>query len=149
MAETPDRVAAWPEFVRLFDRLKDEMATGKVVVLVEGIRDRRSLRSLGLEGPVELVHAGRTMSELAAHLSREGRKVVVLTDWDTAGGQLARTLREFLGAEAVGIDLEYRRRLARVLRGELVHVEGLFGWARRTASEAGVLLDSGDVDAPG
>jgi 5S rRNA maturation endonuclease (ribonuclease M5) len=147
MAETVDRAAAWPEFVRLLDRLRDELATGKVVLLVEGIRDRRSVRALGIEGPVELVHSGRTMSELAAHLSREGRRVVVLTDWDAAGGQLARTLREFLEAEAVGIDLEYRRRLARVLRGELVHVEGLAGWARRTAIEAGAPLEGVDPDA--
>jgi 5S rRNA maturation endonuclease (ribonuclease M5) len=131
MTETPDRAAAWPEFVRF----------------VEGIRDRRSLRALGLDGPIELVHSGRTMSELAAHLAREGRRVVVLTDWDAAGGQLARTLREFLEAEAVGIDLEYRRRFARVLRGELVHVEGLNGWARRTATEAGTPLEGHDVEA--
>jgi 5S rRNA maturation endonuclease (ribonuclease M5) len=146
MAETTDRASAWPEFARLFLRLREEVATGRVVVLVEGERDRRSLKALGLRGPVELVHAGRTMSELAARLSREGRRVVVLTDWDAAGGQLARKLREFLEAEAVGIDLEYRRRFARVLRGEVVHVEGLNGWAKRTAAEAGTPIDDGFGD---
>lgn len=137
MTEASTRATAWPEFVRLFGKLQDETARNGAVVLVEGERDRRSLRALGLGGPIELVHSGRTLSELAARLARDGRRVIVLTDWDTAGGQLARKLREFLEAEAVGIDLEYRRRLARVLRGEVVHVEGLHGWARRTAQEAG------------
>ncbi|MCI4328396.1 MAG: hypothetical protein L3K01_03140 [Thermoplasmata archaeon] len=149
MAETTARATAWPEFVRLFGKLRDETKGGRAVVLVEGERDRRSLRALGLEGPIELVHAGRTMSELAARLSRDGRRVIVLTDWDSAGGQLARKLREFLEAEAVGIDLEYRRRLARVLRGEVVHVEGLNGWARRTAVEAGTPIEDGVGESSG
>jgi 5S rRNA maturation endonuclease (ribonuclease M5) len=149
MAEATERDPAWPEFVRLFLRLREESASGGAVVLVEGERDRRSLRSLGLSGPIELVHAGRTLSELAARLSRGKQRVVVLTDWDVAGGQLARKLREFLEAEAVGFDLEYRRRFARILRGEVVHVEGLNSWARRTAAEAGVPIDDGITELVG
>jgi 5S rRNA maturation endonuclease (ribonuclease M5) len=67
--------------------------------------------------------------------------VIVLTDWDREGGQLARRLREFLDAEQVPLDLEYRRRLARVLRGELAQVEGLYGWARRLAERQGRSLE--------
>jgi 5S rRNA maturation endonuclease (ribonuclease M5) len=149
MAEVTERDAAWPEFVRLFLRLREEIAGGRVLVLVEGERDRRSLRALGLSGPIELVHAGRSLSELAGQLAKGGRRVIVLTDWDAAGGQLARRLREFLEAEAVGFDLEYRRRFARVLRGEVVHVEGLNSWARRTAAEAGTPIDDWIADASG
>jgi 5S rRNA maturation endonuclease (ribonuclease M5) len=72
---------------------------------------------------------------------------VVLTDWDTEGGHLAQRVREFLTADAVGVDLEYRRKLAKALRSEVVHVEGLHGWARRTAEAEGLALDEafGDV----
>jgi 5S rRNA maturation endonuclease (ribonuclease M5) len=149
MGEATERDPAWPEFVRLFLRLREENASGRAVVLVEGERDRRSLRRLGLTGPIELVHVGRSLSDLAGRLAKGGRRVVVFTDWDAAGGQLARKLREFLEAEAVGIDLEYRRRFARILRGEVVHVEGLNSWARRTAADAGTPIDEGIVDTSG
>ena len=137
----------WPEFLRLYGRLRDEVDGGTAIVVVEGERDRRSLRALGLRGPIALVHGRGTLSALSGRLARGGRKVVVLTDWDREGGHLAQRLREFLEAEAVGIDLEYRRRFARVLRGELAHVEGLNGWARRTAEEAGTPLDGAVPEA--
>jgi 5S rRNA maturation endonuclease (ribonuclease M5) len=143
------RTDVWPEFVRLFARLREENETGVAVVVVEGEHDRRALRALGLGGRIILVHGGGPLSALASRLARGGAKVVVLTDWDTEGGHLARKLKEFLEAEAVGLDLEYRRKFARLLRGELVHVEGLDGWARRTAEEAGAPIDGtvGDSDS--
>jgi 5S rRNA maturation endonuclease (ribonuclease M5) len=64
-----------------------------------------------------------------------------MTDWDTEGGHLAQRLREFLEADRPRLDLEYRRRIARIVRGELVHVEGLHGWARRLAERQGLVLD--------
>ncbi len=144
----PDRdpEVALGEFVELWDKLRRESAAPGTVVVVEGERDRRSLRRLGLPGPIVVVHAGRTLSGTAQALVAQSRKIVVLTDWDTEGGHLARRLREFLEADEVVLDLDYRRRFAVLLRGELVHVEGLFGWARRLAERSGTpietLLDS-------
>jgi 5S rRNA maturation endonuclease (ribonuclease M5) len=148
MTEAARRADIWPEFVRLFARLREESENGIAVVVVEGEHDRRALRALGLGGRIVLVHGGGTLSALASRLARGGSKVVVLTDWDTEGGHLARKLKEFLEAEAVGLDLEYRRRFARLLRGELVHVEGLASWARHAAEEAGTPLDGGVVEPP-
>ena len=136
-----DSAATLEQFVELWQRLRSESAEPGTVVLVEGERDRRAVRRLGLPGTVATLHAGRTLSETAQALVRHGRRVVVLTDWDTEGGRLARRLRDFLGAEEVRLDLEYRRRLARILRGELTHVEGLFGWARRQAERRGEPLE--------
>ncbi|MCI4321344.1 MAG: topoisomerase [Thermoplasmata archaeon] len=149
MGETGRRTEAWPKFVRLFARLREESESGTAVVVVEGERDRRSLRGLGLRGPIALVHGGGTLAAFAARLARGGRKAIVLTDWDLEGGHLARRLREFLEAEAVGIDLEYRRKFARILRGEITHVEGMNGWARRVAEEAGTPIDGEIADAVG
>ena len=88
------------------------------------------------------MHRGATLSATAQRLVLEGRPVIVLTDWDGEGGQLARRLKEFLEAERVPLDLDFRRRFARVLRGELVHVEGLYGWARRLAERQGGTLEA-------
>jgi 5S rRNA maturation endonuclease (ribonuclease M5) len=129
------------EFLRLWERLRSDSAEAGTVVVVEGDRDQTALRRLGLPGPIVKVHRGRALSGTAHHLVGGSRRVIVLTDWDPEGGHLARRLREFLEAERLHLDLEYRRRLARIVRGELVHVEGLYGWARRQAERNGTSLD--------
>ncbi|MGP8072897.1 MAG: toprim domain-containing protein [Thermoplasmata archaeon] len=136
-----DPAVTLDEFVELWQRLRIASAEPGTVVLVEGERDRRSVQRLGLTGPVLTVHRGRTLSETAQNLLHKASRVVILTDWDTEGGHLAHRLTEFLQPERLHLDLETRRRLARVLRGELVHVEGLYGWARRLAESEGDTIE--------
>ena len=137
------------DFLRLWQRLRSESTEPGTVVVVEGDRDRTSLRRLGLPGTIVKVHRGRALAGTAHDLVGASRRVIVLTDWDTEGGHLAQRLRQFLEAERLELDLEYRRRFARIVRGELVHVEGLYGWARRLAERRGELLDDllGPVEA--
>ena len=146
-----DPASLFDEFWELWVRLRSDSRAPGTVVVVEGERDRRSLRRLGLEGTILLVHRGRTISETAQHLAASARHVIVLTDWDAEGGHLAHRLREFLGTGRSGPDLEYRRRLARILRGELVHVEGLYGWAVRTGEKGNrslaTLLETAETDS--
>jgi len=146
-----DPAAVFDEFWELWTRLQSDSRVPGTVVVVEGERDRRSLRRLGLTGAVVLVHRGRTLAETAQHLSASSRRVIILTDWDTEGGHLAQRLKEFLGSGRSGPDLEHRRRFARVLRGELVHVEGLYGWAMHAAEKANrslvQLLESAEAEA--
>jgi len=151
MATARDPAIVFDEFWDVWERLRAASRVPGTVVVVEGERDRRSVRRLGLSGPVVLVHRGRTLSETAQHLTATARRVIILTDWDTEGGHLPQRLKEFLGAGRSGPDLELRRRLARVLRGELVHVEGLYGWANRTAEKGhrslSQLLDGPEPDS--
>ena len=144
----PELRDPFEEFVDLWGKLLREPTVGSAVLVVEGERDRVSVRKLGWSGPVVVLHRGRPISATASGLVASHGKVIVLTDWDTEGGHLARRLKDFLTAEAVELDLDYRRRLARTLRGELTHVEGLFGWARRQAERRGEplerLLDAAD-----
>ncbi len=132
---------SFDRFVTVWLRLLDEEDDGRCVVVVEGERDRRSVRRLGWTGPVLAVHGGRTLSSTAHHLVQGREKAIVLTDWDTEGGHLAHRLKEFLEAENIELDLTYREKLARILRGDLVHVEGLYGWARRQAEAEGLSLE--------
>lgn len=141
MASTSGRLALWPEFQELWERLVEASREPGSYVVVEGERDRRAVRRLGLDGEVLLVHHGSTLSGVAHQLSERARRVIVLTDWDAEGGHLAHRLGEFLGPMAIELDLDTRRRLSRLLRGELTHVEGLYGWARRTAEAAGAPIE--------
>jgi 5S rRNA maturation endonuclease (ribonuclease M5) len=116
--------------------------------LVEGERDRRALRRLGVRAPVLLVHRGRALARVAAEVGRELRAVIVLTDWDPKGGELARRLRELLDDGRTAVDVAFRRRLGIALRGEVVHLEGLGSWARRRAEQGAFPLEEwvGDPD---
>jgi 5S rRNA maturation endonuclease (ribonuclease M5) len=143
----PAPVDPLDEFLRLWRELRTESEVEGTVIVVEGERDLRSLRRLGITGRVAMVHQGRTLSGTAHDLVGAARRVIVLTDWDAEGGHLARRLKEFLEADRPSLDLEYRRRLARIVRGELVHVEGLYGWARRLAERSGTPLDDRLDDA--
>jgi 5S rRNA maturation endonuclease (ribonuclease M5) len=141
MTNGVDRLSIWPEFLDLWESLCLESARPGTTVLVEGERDRGSVRALGLPGRVTLLHQGRTLSQLAQDLDRPGERVIVLTDWDVEGGHLAHRVSELLKAGPVNLDLDYRRRLGHILRGEVAHVEGLAGWARRMAETVGAPLE--------
>lgn len=142
MAKGTDAAATLAEFAELWQKFRVDCEAPGTIVVVEGERDRRSLDRLGLPAKIFVLHGGRTLAQSAQELVRRGRRVVLLTDWDTEGGHLAHRLTEFLEAERLHLDLETRRRLARILRGELVHVEGLYGWARRLAEKQGETLDA-------
>jgi 5S rRNA maturation endonuclease (ribonuclease M5) len=135
------RLEVWPEFLELWAELVEASRSPTTVIVVEGERDRASLAKLSVGGRVVVLHRGTSVSAVAHLVSRDAHRVIVLTDWDAKGGRLAQKLREFLESMPLELDLETRRRLARVLRGELVHVEGIAGWARRTAEQLNVPLE--------
>lgn len=80
-------------------------------VLVEGVRDQRALRRLGLGGRILVYNAGRSLPAVADHLAREHGRIILLMDWDRTGGHLAKRLSEHLHGQ-VRLDLSYRRELA-------------------------------------
>ncbi|MFZ0831113.1 MAG: toprim domain-containing protein [Thermoplasmata archaeon] len=131
----------WEDFLKLWQEFLLHANDPSTVVVVEGARDRRSLQRLGITGRVVLLHSGRGLSQLTRSLSDSGHRIVVLTDWDREGGHLAHQLTELLAAEGIQVDAEFRRKLSRALRGEVAHVEGLAGWARRSAERAGAPLE--------
>ena len=151
MGLSTDRDRAWPEFQRLWAALLETARHPRTLVVVEGERDRRSLARLRLTTGVRVLHQGQTFGEFAQQLSSSGDRVIVLTDWDAKGGRLARHLVEHLEGGPLVLDLEVRRRLGITLRGELVHVEGLAGWARRTAERLNVPFEAwlDEVEADG
>ena len=148
MGDATDREAIWGSFLELWERLIGDSAEPGTVIVVEGERDRQALRRLGVPGPIVPLHHGRRLPGVARELGESATRVILLTDWDTEGGHLAQRLRELLEAGPTEVDLDLRRRLARALHGELVHVEGLYGWARRNAERHGAPLEHFQPAAP-
>jgi len=99
-------------------------------IIVEGIRDRRSLRSLGVKGPVILA-SQRPALNLAEDAARKYDEIVVLTDWDDRGEEMARHLEQHLQWARTHADLEIRSRLKKLVRKEIKDVESLSIYVER------------------
>lgn len=133
---------AFQEFLELLKEIREAVVEDGAVLLVEGERDRQALLGLGLPGgSILLVHHGVTLSQLVETVVRKGRLVVLLTDWDRAGGELARRIHSLLDDGRVKIDTSFRRRLAFAVRGETQYVEAVLAWAERAALRSGAPLD--------
>lgn len=103
----------------------------EVPVVVEGRKDVRSLRRLGLKGEVVRLDHGIPIFNLCEKICAQNSEAIILTDWDRRGGQLARMLREGLEANGAKFDDRIRRRLALVCKKEIKDVESLADYVSR------------------
>ena len=83
------------------------------VVLVEGKRDKKALEELGCRRVITV--SGRVRDVCESLRGEEGR-VVIATDLDRSGNELARMAREELEGCSLGADSETRVLLARILK---------------------------------
>lgn len=121
----------WAREARL-DRLEEALEAllaasneDSVPILVEGDKDETALRHLGVRGPILKVHAGETLFAHIENVSREHRKLILLTDWDRTGGRLAQRMREACGANGISLDESHRKALSRAVGGHVKTVESL------------------------
>src|SRR5512136_3029957 len=92
-------------------------------IVVEGSRDVRSLRELGIDGKVFTVNTGSSIMNLCESLCSEHDRFIILTDWDRKGGQIAHQLdRAFESCDAKR-DMDARAEIARLTKKEIKDVE--------------------------
>ncbi|HEV8595048.1 MAG TPA: toprim domain-containing protein [Thermoplasmata archaeon] len=106
-------------------------ANAEAPVIVEGERDVRALRGLGLTGEILTVNRGSSVFHLCERIAADHRQVVILTDWDVHGGQLARLLRDGLAANGVKFNDDVRARIAALCQKEIKAVEDLSTYVER------------------
>lgn len=101
---------------RLFDSLNESL------VLVEGARDERALREIGVSS--KIFHAVGSPSKLVERIlgcpGSRARRVVLLLDYDQEGERKARFFSEVLAGEGLRVDLDSRRLLRRLLGVRIV-----------------------------
>jgi 5S rRNA maturation endonuclease (ribonuclease M5) len=93
-------------------------------IIVEGMRDERALRALGVSGPV-IMASCRPALELAEDTARKYKEIVVLTDWDLKGDEMALKIEQHLRSSGVRADMEIRSKLKKLVRKEIKDVESL------------------------
>lgn len=87
------------ELLKLFKKIKDKE------VVVEGKRDKEALYSFGFT-KIRLLN--KSLHEVAEKL--EGKEVLILTDFDNEGKQLAKKLNQLL-QPFCKVDMESRRKI--------------------------------------
>ncbi len=97
----------------------------RTAILVEGERDVRALEALDVPGPIVKLNAGESLLNMCESLARRYDAIVLLTDWDAKGEELAGKLKANLARAAVRVDALPRERLGRLVRPEVSAVEAL------------------------
>lgn len=110
-------------FVR---KLNDEE---DALVVVEGLRDARALRSSGFSGELFMLCHNSNLTRLERKAAKY-EKTILLLDNDDEGRRLADRAKRTLSGR-VRLDLFYQRELLPASKGKIRHVEELAPYAER------------------
>jgi len=111
-----------------------EEVEGSPIIIVEGKRDIRSLKDLGITVPCMHLNKGLSMvSFVESMVSLSGPfaghstydKVIILTDWDRKGYYLSSLLTEACASLQVTYDTDFRRRISILTSKWIKDVESL------------------------
>jgi 5S rRNA maturation endonuclease (ribonuclease M5) len=119
---------------KLIHRLNDEAEKGSVIV-VEGSRDKESLRSMGILGRIICLQSSRRNALSFAEQLNGEKNVIILMDFDRQGVFLANRLTRLLTSQSVRSNLVLWRQLRSLTRSELRSIEELPRLYERLESE--------------
>jgi len=109
---------------KLVQHLTDQSRRGTPII-VEGRRDEGSLRKLGIEGPILCLKAqGKSFFEFLDGIC-SNRKVIVLTDFDTEGKNLAKMLVKELSKRRIKADDYIWKQVGALVRQDIHTVQEL------------------------
>ncbi|HDI12491.1 MAG: hypothetical protein DRN83_01040 [Hadesarchaea archaeon] len=111
------------ELDRLLTELKKQAGSG-IPVIVEGADDIKALRNLGVEGRFYKISGGKSMIHFIESFSGS-EKVIVLTDFDRTGDELAKFCARHLKQLDIEPIIEIRKKLKSILHKEVKDIEGL------------------------
>jgi 5S rRNA maturation endonuclease (ribonuclease M5) len=119
---------------KLIERVSYEAEQGRIIV-VEGAKDRESLRKMGVMGTILCLKSSRNnIVGFAEELDSE-KEVIVLTDFDREGVFLAKRLSGILTSLSVHANLVLWRELRSLTRSDLRSIEELPGFYERLHAE--------------
>lgn len=109
--------------VRFFHRLADKSEKG-ISILVEGKKDRSSLRKLGVNGEVVCIKcSGAAFPDVLD--SVKGNEIILFVDFDDSGVALAKDITAYLEGRGVKVDSFFWSRIRSLVRRDVRDVEGL------------------------
>lgn len=114
----------YPENYKRFLQLIEELREFEGAIIVEGPRDEVALRNLGVRA--EIIRLSRLpLTEIALIASRY-HEVMILTDFDRKGEELAKKLLSYLAGYPCRVDAETRKEIKRLVKKDIKGVEDLY-----------------------
>jgi len=101
-----------------------DMSDSGTIIVVEGRRDVESLRSLGIKGDIKL-SSQQPLLDFTEVLSRCGKDIVILTDWDRKGGMAARKIIDYLNSYGIMPNTDIRARIGFLVKKRIKDIESL------------------------
>jgi 5S rRNA maturation endonuclease (ribonuclease M5) len=134
---------------KLVQRVSNESEKGDIIV-VEGLKDRDSLRKMGIKGTILCLQSSRRNTVGFVEELDGERKVIVLTDFDRQGVFLAKRLARILTSQKIHANLVLWRELRGLTRSDVRSIEELPKYYYRLQTKAlfGVPSLEGEYELP-
>ncbi|MBW2999345.1 toprim domain-containing protein [Candidatus Woesearchaeota archaeon] len=104
---------------QLSEWIEEVKNSGKLII-VEGLKDKKALNSLGISNVVTLK---KPLFQVIEEIAAKHKEVIILTDIDKKGKLLYGKLRSGLQRFGVKVDTKFREFL--IKNTKLSHIEGL------------------------
>ncbi len=121
-------------FQKLIQQLEYESEKGSPII-VEGVRDRESLRTLGIAGKILCIQSSRRNTLGFVEELGTLTRVIVLTDFDREGVSLAKKLNRTLNAHGAQANLIIWRSLRELTRSDVRSIQELPKYRDRLQTE--------------
>jgi 5S rRNA maturation endonuclease (ribonuclease M5) len=113
--------------LRLGEELEELKYYGEqgVPILIEGRKDEEALKELGVEGEfIKVSGSPQNLFEIA-EIAAKSSKVIILTDFDKKGNQLANRLSRDIQSLGSNPDMQIRRRIMGMTRKYIKDIQSL------------------------
>lgn len=110
------------------------LADGGAIIVVEGRKDAESLRFLGIKGEIKLA-SQQPLLEFTELLSKSGKEIVLLTDWDKKGGMVARKIIKHLLTYGIMPNTDIRSRIRALVKKRIKDIESLNNYVNKLRYE--------------
>ncbi len=107
-----------------------EIASNGVPIIVEGDKDIKSLKELGVRGNFEKISGKRTLLNFLEGLSRH-KEVIILTDFDRTGEKLLKFCEKHLKTIGVKPNTDFWKKIRDLLMRDVKDIEGLAGFLKK------------------
>lgn len=120
-------------FMKLAYLLIDESDKG-VPIIVEGKKDLEALKRIGVKGKICCIKSSRlNFTDLIDELKEE-KEMIIMTDFDKEGDELARQLSSALIQMRVKVNISIRSRMKNLVKKDIKAIEELADYYEKTTS---------------
>jgi 5S rRNA maturation endonuclease (ribonuclease M5) len=106
------------------ESLNNECKAGAIVI-VEGRKDEIALREIGFKGEILVYNNFKGIINFVDHVSRKGRKVILLLDRDRKGRSLTSKILKKLDILCPHDSLYYKKKFVKITHGKIMCIENL------------------------